>query len=84
MEIFPRVFAGKVQEMEKCNLTVAWEQKFRDNRGSGNDFCDHTTRRPVNFVFWLIRQLVGSFLGNRQQHPVFSTVSDISNYNGKK
>jgi len=87
VEIFPRYFRGYLREncgkWKKCDLTAAWEQKFRENRGSSNDFCDHTAGRPVNFVFWLVRQVVGSLLGNRQQHLVSTTVSDICNYNGK-
>jgi len=72
---FPAVLSGKLREMEiKCDLTTAWEQKFRKTRSSGNDFCDNTAGTPVNFVFWLVRQLVGSFLGNRQQHPIFRNI----------
>jgi len=47
MEIFPRYFCGYLRENcgkwnKKCDLTAAWEQKFRENRGGGNDFCDPT------------------------------------------
>ena len=65
MEIFLPYFRGYLWENcgkwnKKCELTVEWEQKLRESRGSGDNFYENTAVWTVGlkYVFYPIRQLV--------------------------